>query len=73
MPHEEVGYLLEQRGVPVIQVCARGDWQLGEREFGADWEWRGGYDGGDFRGGLGGEAGGQQAVGDQLGSRGRDV
>lgn len=33
--HEEVGDLLEERGVPVVQVRPRGDRQRGEREFSA--------------------------------------
>lgn len=74
VPHEEVGHLLEQWGVPVVQVRACGDWQLREWEFGAGWERRGeGGFCGDFCGGLGGQAGGRQAGGGQLGGRGRDV
>lgn len=79
VPHEEVGHLLEQRGVPVVQVRACGDWQLGEREFGAGWERRGGGGfHGDFCGGLSGQAegwwaGGWHAGEGQLGGRGRDV
>lgn len=37
--HEEVGDLVEKRGVSVVQVCAGGDRQRGKREFGAIREW----------------------------------
>lgn len=32
--HEEVGDLFEDWGVPVFHVCARGDGEFGEVEFG---------------------------------------
>lgn len=69
MPHEEVGYLLEQRGVAVVQVRARGDGQHREREFGAVWERCGGDVQGerDVGGRVGGQVGGGgDGDGDQL-------
>lgn len=77
MPHEEVGYLLEQRGVAVVQVRARGDGQHRERELGAVWERYGGdvqgerdvggWVGGQVSGGSGSGGGGQ--LGYWLGGR----